>query len=202
MNPFELLPIAASLMENLAVVVVNINPKIQLVIARSQIQCLVESFAVFPERAAWPCEGVYWIQSDYPVLSFGCTYFHRSPHWLISSLSTLASPRKQAENPAHPAHPSVVPDLCLLMRPFSLLIATQLHRNSLEPHFLSVAKHTAQGNGRTNRPISESQQRRLSISRLLLSTRVILPSPPINECRTDRRCCQMGERCSNARRRD
>src|ERR1700722_4078178 len=199
MNPFELLSIAASLMQNLAVVVVNINPKIQLVIAGSQIQCLVESFAVFPERAAWPCEGVYWIQSDYPVLSLGCTYFHRSPRWLGSSLSTLASARKQAENPAHP---SVVPDLCLLMRPFSLLIATQLHRNSLEPHFLSVAKHTAQGNGRTNRPISESQQRRLSISRPLLSTRVILPSLPTDECRTDRRCYQRGERCSNARRRD
>src|ERR1700688_2272695 len=98
-------------MQNLAVVVVNINPKIRLVIAGSQIQCLVESFAVFPERAAWPCEGVNWIQSDYPVLSLGCTYFHRLPRWLGSSLSTLASARKQAENPAHP---SVVPDLCFL----------------------------------------------------------------------------------------
>src|SRR6202166_2207050 len=86
-------------MQNLAVVVVNINPKIRLVIAGSQIQCLVESCAVFPERAAWPCEGVYWIQSDYPVLSLGCTYFHRSPRWLGSSLSTLASARKQAERP-------------------------------------------------------------------------------------------------------
>src|ERR1700688_1620203 len=186
-------------MQNLAVVVVNINPKIRLVIAGSQIQCLVESCAVFPERAAWPCEGVYWIQSDYPVLSLGCTYFHGSPRWLGSSLSTLASPRKQAENPAQP---SVVPDLCLLMRPFSLLIATQLHRNSRETHFLSAAKHTAQENGRTNPPISESRQRRLSISRLLLSTRVILLSPPIDECRTDRRRCQTGERCSNAPRRD
>src|SRR5216684_4308146 len=199
MNPFELLSIAASLMQNLAVVIVNINPKIQLVIAGSQIYCLVESFAVFPERAAWPCEGVNWIQSDYPVFSLGCTYFHRLPRWLGSSLSTLASARKQAENPAHP---SVVPDLCLLMRPFSLLIATQLHRNSLETHFLSVAKHTAQGNGRTNSPISELQQRLPSMSRLLLSTRVILLSPPIDECRTDRRRCQTGERCSNARRRD
>jgi hypothetical protein len=34
---FELLSIAPSLMQNLAVVVVNINPKIQLVIAGSQI---------------------------------------------------------------------------------------------------------------------------------------------------------------------
>src|SRR6266478_2992346 len=95
MNPFELLSIAASLMQNLAVVVVNINPKIQLVIAGSQIWCLVESFAVFPERAAWPCEGVYWIQPDYPVSPLGCTYFHRSPRWLESSLSTITSPRKQ-----------------------------------------------------------------------------------------------------------
>src|SRR5260370_26739854 len=149
--------------------------------------------------AAWPCEGVNWIQSDYPVLSLGCTYFHRLPRWLGSSLSTLASARKQAENPAHP---SVVPDLCLLMRPFSLLIATQLHRNSLEPHFLSVAKHTAQGNARINPPISESQQRRLSISRLLLWTRVILLSPPIDEGRTDRWSCLTVERCSNARPRD
>src|SRR5260370_15481673 len=199
MNPFELLSIAASLMQNLGVVVVNINPKIQLVIAGSQIQCLVESFAVFPERAAWPCEVVYWIQSDYPVLSLGCTCFHRSPQWLGSSLSTLASPRKQAENPAHP---SVVPDLYLLMRPFSLLISTQLHRNSLETHFLSVAKHTAQGNGRINPPISESPQRRLSISRLLVSTRVILLRPPIDEGRTDRWSCLTVERCSNARPRD
>src|ERR1700675_1427590 len=97
MNPFELLSIAASLMQNLAVVVVNINLKIKRGLAGSQIYCLVESFAVFPERAAWPCEGVYWIQSDYPVLSFGCTYFHGSPRWLGSSLSTLASPRKQAK---------------------------------------------------------------------------------------------------------
>jgi hypothetical protein len=37
MNPFELLSIAASLMQNLAVIVVNIDPKIQLVIAGSQI---------------------------------------------------------------------------------------------------------------------------------------------------------------------
>jgi len=37
MNLFELLSIAASLMQNLAVVVSNINPKIQLVIAGSQI---------------------------------------------------------------------------------------------------------------------------------------------------------------------
>ena len=73
MNLFELLSIAASLMQNLAVVVVNINPKIRLVIPGSQIKRLVERFAVFPERAAWPCEGVYWIQPDYPVLSLGCT---------------------------------------------------------------------------------------------------------------------------------
>jgi hypothetical protein len=37
MNLFELLSIAASLMQNLAVVVVNINPKLQLVIPGSQI---------------------------------------------------------------------------------------------------------------------------------------------------------------------
>jgi hypothetical protein len=37
MNLFELLSIAASLMQNLAVIVVNIDPKIQLVIAGSQI---------------------------------------------------------------------------------------------------------------------------------------------------------------------
>jgi hypothetical protein len=66
-------------------------------------------FAVFPERAAWPCEGVYWVQPDYPVLPLGCTYFHRSPRWLGSSLRTISSPRKQAENPAHPR---VVPALC------------------------------------------------------------------------------------------
>src|SRR4029077_16854865 len=109
MNLFELLSIAASLMQNLAVVIVNINPKIQLVIAGSQIECLVESFAVFPERAAWPCEGVYWVQPDYPVLPLGCTYFHRSPRWMGSFLSTLTSPPTQSENPAHP---SVVPALC------------------------------------------------------------------------------------------
>jgi len=37
MNLFELLSIAASLMQNLAVVVVNINPKIQLVIAGGRV---------------------------------------------------------------------------------------------------------------------------------------------------------------------
>src|SRR6266849_7080571 len=89
MNPFELLSMAASLMQNLAVVVVNINPKIQLVIAGSQI-CLVESFAIFPERSAWPCEGVYWIQPNYPVLPLGCTYFHRSPG-VFSKYANLAS---------------------------------------------------------------------------------------------------------------
>src|SRR6266480_5354627 len=88
MNPFELLLIAASFMQNLAVVVLNINPKIQLVIAGSQILCLVESFAVFPERAAWPCEGVYWVQ---PITRY-------CPLGARTSIAHLASPRKQAEN--------------------------------------------------------------------------------------------------------
>jgi hypothetical protein len=78
-------------MHNLAGVVVNINPEIQLVIARSQIKSFVESFAVFPEGAARSCQGFYWIQPDYPVLPLGCTYFHRSPRRLGSSLITLTS---------------------------------------------------------------------------------------------------------------
>src|SRR5438270_6022971 len=47
---------------------------------------------------AWPCEGVYWVQPITRYCPLGCTYFHRSPRWLESPLSTLASPRKQAEN--------------------------------------------------------------------------------------------------------
>src|SRR5215469_16700076 len=88
-------------MQNLAGVVVNVDVRIQLVIACREIQCFVKSFAVFPEGTAWPRESVYWIQPDYPVFPLGCTYLHRSPRRLGSSLSTLTSTRKQAESLGH-----------------------------------------------------------------------------------------------------
>ena len=79
LNPLKLLRVTASLVQKLAGVVVYIDPGVRLFIAVCQVSCLVEGFAVFPERSAWPCESVDWIQSYYPILTFRGLCLHGSP---------------------------------------------------------------------------------------------------------------------------
>src|SRR4029077_6169618 len=60
-------------------VVVYVDPDIQLSIAVSKVACFVECFAVFPERSAWRCEGVDWIQSYNAILPLRCLSLHLFP---------------------------------------------------------------------------------------------------------------------------
>src|SRR6266851_7033327 len=71
-NSFKLLRVAARLVQEHASVVVYVDPEIQLSIAVGKVACFVECFAVFPERSAWRCEGVDWIQSYNAILPLRC----------------------------------------------------------------------------------------------------------------------------------
>src|SRR5215469_9461579 len=84
LNPLEL-RVAASLVQNLPGVVVYVNPGVRPFIAVCHVSCLVDSFAVFPERSAWPCESVDGIQSYYTVLTFRGLCSHCSPRTRDSS---------------------------------------------------------------------------------------------------------------------
>ena len=75
-NSFKLLRMAARLVQEHASVVVYVDPEIQLSIAVGKVACFVECFAVFPERSAWRCEGVDWIQSYNAILPLRCLSLH------------------------------------------------------------------------------------------------------------------------------
>ena len=64
------------LVQKRASIVVYVDPEIQLSIAVSKVACFVECFAVFPERSAWRCEGVDWIQSYNAILPLRCLSLH------------------------------------------------------------------------------------------------------------------------------
>ena len=75
-NSFKLLRVAARLVQEHASVVVYVDPEIRLSITVGKVACFVECFAVFPERSAWRCEGVDWIQSYNAILPLRCLSLH------------------------------------------------------------------------------------------------------------------------------
>jgi hypothetical protein len=101
---FYLFPVRARLVQTLAIVVVNVNPEVELSIAFSQVSCFLERFTVFQERAARPCEGVDWILSYYSILTLRCAYLHYSPQRLGFSLNTPTLSRKQPKGSGEVTH--------------------------------------------------------------------------------------------------
>src|SRR5260370_13159252 len=73
---FSSCSVVTCLVQKRASVVVYVDPEIQLSIAVGKVACFVECFAVFPERSAWRCEGVDWIQSYNAILPLRCLSLH------------------------------------------------------------------------------------------------------------------------------
>ena len=83
-----------------------------------QVSCLVEGFAVFPERSAWPCESVDWIQSYYPILTFRGLCLHGSPQtgdsFTYPNASIKASIKVRGRRPATLSGTKYFLTFCLL----------------------------------------------------------------------------------------
>ena len=70
-NPSKL-GVAACLVQKFTGVVVYVDPRVRLCIAFRQVAGFVERFTLFPERSAWPCERIDWIQSYNAILTLRC----------------------------------------------------------------------------------------------------------------------------------